>query len=99
MKKLIPDIPRKKKDTPELETVEETVKPPPLTIYSVDVTKPEEDSFLTTWEFDSAPMILRNLKNVQSQIQDILAFTPRLGYLHCFHPKDIQLLLEATTKY
>jgi len=22
-----------------------------------------------------------------------------LGYLHCFHPKDIQLLLEVTTKH
>jgi len=38
-------------------------------------------------------------KKVQPQIHDILAFTQTLGYLHCFHPKDIQLLLEATTKH
>jgi len=40
-----------------------------------------------------------NWKKVQPQIHDILAFTQTLGYLHCFHPKDIQLLLEATTKH
>jgi len=40
-----------------------------------------------------------NWKKVQPQIQDILAFIQTLGYLHCFHPKDIQLLLEATTKH
>jgi len=39
-----------------------------------------------------------NWENVHSQIHDILAFTQMLGYLYCFHPKDIQLLLEATTK-
>jgi len=38
-------------------------------------------------------------KKVQAQIHDILAFTQTLAYLHCFHPKDIQLLLEATTKH
>jgi len=40
-----------------------------------------------------------NWKKVQPQIHDILAFTQTLVYLHCFHPKDIQLLLEATTKH
>jgi len=40
-----------------------------------------------------------NWKKVQAQIHYILTFTQTLGYLHCFHPKDIQLLLEATTKY
>jgi len=40
-----------------------------------------------------------NWKKVQPQIHDILAFTQTLGFLHCFHPKDIQLLLEATTKH
>jgi len=40
-----------------------------------------------------------NWKKLQPQIHDILAFTQTLGYLHCFHPKDIQLLLEATTKH
>jgi len=37
-------------------------------------------------------------KKVQPQIHDILAFTQTLGYLHCFHAKDIQLLLKPTTK-
>jgi len=37
--------------------------------------------------------------NVQPHLYDILAFTQTLGYLHCFHPKDIQLFLEATTKH
>jgi len=40
-----------------------------------------------------------NWKKVQPQIYDILAFTQTIRYLHCFHPKDIQLLLEATTKH
>jgi len=99
IKKLIANTPRKKRHTPEPETFEESVKPPPLTIYTVDVTKPEEDSLLTTWEFESPPMTEANWKKVQQQIHDILAFTQTLGYLHCFHPKDIQLLLQATTKH
>jgi len=40
-----------------------------------------------------------NWKKVQPQIHDILAFIQTLGHLHCFHPKDIQLLLEATTQH
>jgi len=40
-----------------------------------------------------------NWKKVQPQIHDILAFMQTFEYLHCFHPKDIQLLLEATTKH
>jgi len=44
IKKLIADIPQKKRDTPEPEIFEESVKPPPLTIYTVDITKPEQDS-------------------------------------------------------
>jgi len=40
-----------------------------------------------------------NWKKVQPHIHDILAFTQTLGYLQCVHPKDIQLLLEATTKH
>jgi len=78
---------------------EESVKPPTLTVYTVDVLKPEEDSPLTTWEFESSPMTEANWKKVEPQIHDILAFTQKLGYFHCLHPKDIQLLLEATTKH
>jgi len=40
-----------------------------------------------------------NWKKIQAQIHDILAFTQTLGYIHYFHPKDIQLLLEAITKH
>jgi len=40
-----------------------------------------------------------NLKKVQPQIHDILAFIETLVYLYCFHSKDIQLHLEATTKH
>jgi len=56
IKKLISDTPRKKRDNPEPETYEESVKPPPVTMFTIDVTKPEEDSHLTTWEFESPPM-------------------------------------------
>jgi len=38
-------------------------------------------------------------KKVQPQIHDILPFTQTLVYRHYFNPKDIQLLLEATTKH
>jgi len=99
IKKLISDTPRKKRDNPEPQTFEESVKPPPVAVYTVDVTKPEKDSPLTTWEFESPPMTEANWNKVQPQIHDNLAFTQTLGYLHCFHPKDIQLLLEATTKH
>jgi len=99
IKKLTSHTLRKKRDNDEPQTFEASVKPPPLTVYAVDVGKPEEDSPLTTWEFESPPMREENWKKVQSQVHDILAFTPTLGYLHCFHPKDIQLLLEVTTKH
>jgi len=99
IKKLIADTPQKKRDTPEPETFEQRVKPPPLTIYTVDVTKPEEDSSLTPWEFEAPPVTETNWKKVQPQIHDILAFIQTFGYLHCFYSKDIQLLLETTTKH
>jgi len=99
IKKLISDTPRKKRDNPEPLTFEESFKPPPLPVYTVDVGKPKEDSPLTTWEFELPLMSEANWKKVQPQIHDILAFTQTLGYLPCFHPKDIQLLLEATTKH
>jgi len=99
IKKLISDTPRKKRDNPEPQTFEESAKPPPVTIFTIDVTKPEEDSPLTTREFESPPMTEANWKKVQPQIHDILAFIQTLGYLHCFHPKDIQLFLVATTKH
>jgi len=99
IKKLISHTPREKRDNPEPQTFAESVKPPPLTVYTTDVGKAVEDSRLTTWEFESPPMSEANWKKVQPQIHDILAFTQTLGYLHWFHPKDIQLLLEATTKH
>jgi len=56
IKKLISNTLRKKRHNPEPQTFEESVKPPPLTVYTVDVGKPEEDSPLTIWEFESPPM-------------------------------------------
>jgi len=99
IKKLIADTPQKKRDTLKPQMFEESLKPPPLTIYTLDIMKAEEDSPLTTWEFESPPMTEANWKKVQPQIHDILALTQTLGYLNCFHPKDIQFLLEATTKH
>jgi len=99
IKKLISDPPRKKRDNPEPPTFEESVKPPPLTVYNIEVLKLEEDSPLTTWEFEFSPMTEGNWKKVQPQIHDILTFIQTVGYLHCFHPKGIQLLRKATTKH
>jgi len=99
IKQLIADIPRKKRQTSEAQTFKESVKPPPLTVYIIDVLKPEEDSPLKTWEFGSLPMTEENWKKVQPQIHDILTFRQTLVYLPWFHPKKIQLLLEATTKH
>jgi len=48
IKKLIPIIPQNKRQTPELETFEESVKPPELTIFTINITKLENDSPLTT---------------------------------------------------
>jgi len=62
IKKLIADTPQKKRDTREPQTFEESVPPPPLTVYTIDVLKPKEDSPLTTWEFESPPMTEVNRK-------------------------------------
>jgi len=75
IKKLISATLRKKRDNPEPQTFEESVKPPPLSVYTIDVGKLEEDSPLTTWEFESPPMTEANWKKVQPEIHDILAFT------------------------
>jgi len=61
-KKLISNTLRKNRDTPEPETFMESVKPPPLTIYSMDKQKPEEDFPLTTWIFELPPMAETNWK-------------------------------------
>jgi len=60
IKKVICNTLRKKRYNPEPQTFEESVKPPPLTVYTVDVGKQEEDSPLTTWEFESPPMTEAN---------------------------------------
>jgi len=99
IKNLISDTLRKKRDTPEPETFEESVKPPLLTIYTVDVLKLEKGSPIATWAFESPSMTEANWQKVQPQIHDILAFTQTLGYIYCFHPKDIQLPFKATTKH
>jgi len=39
---------RKIRDNPDPQAFEESVKPPPLTVYTIDVLKPVEDSPLTT---------------------------------------------------
>jgi len=64
IKKLITDILRKNSDTPDSLMFEESVKPPPLTIYTIDDLKLEEDPHLTTWEFESPPMTEANWKKV-----------------------------------
>jgi len=60
IKKLISDILQMKRDNPEPQTFEESVKLPPLIVYTVDVEKPEENSPLTTWEFESPPITEAN---------------------------------------
>jgi len=75
IKKLIADTLRMKSDTPEPQTFKESVKPPPLTVYTVDVMQPGDDSPFTRWKLESPPMTEANWKKVQLQIHDILAFT------------------------
>jgi len=48
IQKLISNTPQKKRKTPEPEMFKESVKPPELTIFTIDVTKPEKDSHLKT---------------------------------------------------
>jgi len=62
--KLISDTLRKKRDTPEPETFEDSVKPPPFSVYTVDIRKPKEDSPLTIWVFKSPPISEANWKKV-----------------------------------
>jgi len=81
IKNLISDTGQKKRDTPEPRTFEESVKPPLLSVYTVDLLKPEKDSPLTTRVFEASSMTEANWKKIQPQIHDILAFTQTLGYL------------------
>jgi len=48
IKKLISHTLRKERDNPEPETLEKLGKQPLLTIYTIDLLKPEVDSLLTT---------------------------------------------------
>lgn len=65
IKKIICNTLRKKRQTSELEIFEESVKPPELTIFPIDVSKLEKDSPLTTWTFKSPLMTGTNWKKVQ----------------------------------
>jgi len=62
IKKSISNTPRKKRDTHDAHTFEESVNPPPLTVYTVNVLKPQEDSPFTSWVFGSPPMTEANME-------------------------------------
>ena len=67
--------------------------------YSIEVSKPNDKSRLTEWEYDcpAAPDVFWN--SIKEDIQDIVPYTQQLGMAEEFHPEDIKLLLEAVTKH
>ena len=67
--------------------------------YSIKVLKPNDESWVTEWEYDcpTAPDEFWNL--VKEDIQDIVTYTQQLGIAQDFHSEDIKFLLEAVIKY
>ena len=67
--------------------------------YSIKVSKPNDESRLTEWEYDCPAALDMFWKSVKEDIQDIVMYTEQLGMAQEFHSEDIKLLLEAVTKY
>ena len=67
--------------------------------YSIKVTKPNDESRLTEWEYDYPAALDVFWKLVKEDIQDIVTYTEQLGMAQEFHSEDIKLLLEAVTKH
>ena len=67
--------------------------------YSIKVSKPNDKSWLTEWEYDcpAAPDVL--WKSVKDDIQDIVTYMQQLGMAQEFYSEYIKLLLEAVTKH
>ena len=66
---------------------------------SIQLSKPNDESRLTEWEYvcPAAPNVFR--KSVKDNIQDIVTYTQQLSMAQEFHSEDIKLLLEAVTKH
>ena len=67
--------------------------------YSIEVSKPNDESRLTECEYDCPAAVDVFWKSVKEDIQDIITYTQQLGMAQEFHIEDIKLLLEALTKH
>ena len=67
--------------------------------YSIKVSKPNDESQLTEWKYDSPAALNVFWKSVKENIQDIIKYTQQCGTALEFHYKDIKLLLEAVIKH
>ena len=95
IQRLVDTTPRKPRGI--IQTFEETLHSP--VVYSIKVSKPNDQSRLTEWECDchAAPDVF--WKSVKEDIQDIVTYTQQLSMAQDFHSEDIKLLLEGVTKY
>ena len=67
--------------------------------YSIKLSKPNDKSRLTEWEYDCAAAPDVFLKSIKENIPDIITYTQQLGMAHKCHSKYLKLLLEVVTKY
>ena len=80
-----------------IETFEEKLYSP--VGYSIEVTKPSDDSWLTEREYDYPAALDVFCKSVNEDISVIMTYTQQLSMTQEFHSMDIKLLLEPVTKH
>ena len=66
--------------------------------YSIKVSKANDESRLTEWEFDCPTVLEVFWESVKEDILDIVTFMQQLGMAEEFHSEDIKLLSKAVTK-
>ena len=67
--------------------------------YSIEVSKPNNKSQLTEWEYNCPAALEVFWKPVKEDIQDIVTYMQQLCMAQQFHSEDIKLLLEAVTEH
>ena len=95
IQRLVDTTPRKPKQM--IQTFEEALYSP--VGYSIQVSKPNDESPLTEWEYDCPAALDVFWKSIKDDIQNIMTYTQQLGMAQEFHSEDIKLLLEAVTKH
>ena len=67
--------------------------------YAIKVSKRNDKSWLTEWEYKSPAGLDMFWKSIQEDIPDIVIYTPYLDMSQEFYSDDIKLAWEAVTKH